>query len=488
MTKIDFSLLKSKVSDSATLMPSIANRKILMGFWHNWPAGHSDGYQGGQFANLDLVDVPKDYNVVAVAFMKGRGIPTFKPYNLSDDEFRRQVGVLNSQGRAVLISLGGADAHIELHKGDEQPLANEIIRLVEVYGFDGLDIDLEQSAIDVADNMTVLPAALKLVKDHYKGEVKHFIISMAPEFPYLRTGGKYVGYIQALEGYYDFIAPQYYNQGGDGIWVQEANGGQGAWIAQNNDEMKEDFLYYLTESLVTGTRDYIAIPADKFVIGLPANNDAAATGYVIDPAAVVNAFKRLDAAGHSIKGLMTWSINWDDGITRDNVSYNWEFYNRYAPLIHGESEPGDRPTAPANLSARDVTETGMTLSWGASSGPRPIETYTLYRNGAAIGRSASLTLTDSGLTPNTQYSYFVTATDSQGNESLPSKSLSVRTAGDITDPEFPEWQLNLRYRKEDGVTYEGNNYVCLQEHVSNSGWTPPVAFTLWSKVAIKRRA
>ncbi|AZE55879.1 Chitinase [Pseudomonas synxantha] len=488
MSKIDFSLHKSKVSDPASLMPIIAGKKILMGFWHNWPAGYSDGYQGGRFANLDLVDVPKDYNVVAVAFMKGQGIPTFKPYNLADDEFRRQVGVLNSQGRAVLISLGGADAHIELHKGDEQPLANEIIRLVEVYGFDGLDIDLEQSAIDFADNMTVLPAALKLVKDHYKDEGKHFIISMAPEFPYLRVNGKYVGYIQALEGYYDFIAPQYYNQGGDGIWVQEANGGQGAWIAQNNDELKEDFLYYLTESLVTGTRDYIAIPAEKFVIGLPTNVDAAATGYVIDPAAVVNAFKRLDTAGQSIKGLMTWSVNWDDGFSRDNVTYNWEFYDRYAPLIHGEPEPGERPTAPVNLSARDVTEISMTLSWGASSGPNPIETYTLYRDGAPIGHTAALTLTDSGLTSNTQYSYFVTATDSLENESLPSRSLIVRTAGDITDPEFPEWELDHRYRKDDGVTYEGDKYLCLQEHTSNSGWTPPVAFTLWSKVAIKRRA
>jgi len=488
MSKINFSLLKSSVSDSASQMPSLAGKKVLMGFWHNWPAGKGDGYQGGHFANLDLVDIPKDYNVVAVAFMKGQGIPTFKPYNLSDDEFRRQVGVLNNQGRAVLISLGGADAHIELHKGDEQPLAHEIIRLVEVYGFDGLDIDLEQSAIDFADNKTVLPAALKMVKDHYKAEGKHFIISMAPEFPYLRTGGKYVGYIQALEGYYDFIAPQYYNQGGDGIWVQEANGGQGAWIAQNNDAMKEDFLYYLTESLVTGKRDYIAIAADKFVIGLPANVDAAATGYVIDPAAVVNAFKRLDAAGHSIKGLMTWSVNWDDGVSRDNIPYNWQFYNRYAPLIHGESGGDERPTAPVNLAVREVTENSATLSWGAASGPRPIETYTLYRNGSAIGHTTTLMLKDSGLTANTQYSYFVTATDTLGHESLPSKSLSVRTAGDVPDPQFPEWQLDHRYRKDDGVTYEGHRYLCLQEHTSNAGWTPPVAFTLWSKVAIKRRA
>ncbi|KHA69832.1 chitinase [Pseudomonas chlororaphis] len=335
MSKIDFSLVQNAASDAASLMPSIAGKKILMGFWHNWPAGPSDGYRQGRFASLSLEQVPKEYNVVAVAFMKGSGIPTFKPFNVSDAEFRRQVGVLNSQGRAVLISLGGADAHIELRSGQEQPLANEIIRLVETYGFDGLDIDLEQSAIDFAANKTVLPAALKLVKDHYAGQGKHFIISMAPEFPYLTSTGKYVSYLQALEGYYDFIAPQFYNQGGDGVWVPEANNGAGAWIAQNNDPLKEDFLYYLTESLVTGTRGFTRIPADKFVIGLPANKDAAATGYVIDKTVVGNVLKRLAIKGLPIKGLMTWSVNWDNGSSKDGVPYNWEFSRRYGPLIQG---------------------------------------------------------------------------------------------------------------------------------------------------------
>jgi chitinase len=335
MSNIDFSLMQNPASDAASLMPSIAGKKILMGFWHNWPAGPSDGYRQGRFASLSLEEVPKEYNVVAVAFMKGSGIPTFKPYNVSDAEFRRQVGVLNSQGRAVLISLGGADAHIELRSGQEQPLANEIIRLVETYGFDGLDIDLEQSAIDFAANRTVLPAALKRVKDHYAGQGKHFIISMAPEFPYLTSTGKYISYLQALEGYYDFIAPQFYNQGGDGVWVPEASNGAGAWIAQNNDALKEDFLYYLTESLVTGTRGFTRIPADKFVIGLPANNDAAATGYVIDKNVVGNVLKRLAIKGLPIKGLMTWSVNWDNGSSKDGLPYNWEFSRRYGPLIHG---------------------------------------------------------------------------------------------------------------------------------------------------------
>lgn len=322
----------SLVDDAAT-MPDISNKKIMMGFWHNWAAGTSDGYQQGQFTNMDLTDIPVEYNVVAVAFMKGEGIPTFKPYNLTDTEFRRQVGVLNSQGRAVLISLGGADAHIALTSGDEDKLTNEIIRLVEVYGFDGLDIDLEQAAIGAANNKTVLPAALKKVKAHYAAEGKNFIISMAPEFPYLRINGTYLDYITALEGYYDFIAPQYYNQGGDSIWVDQTTAGTGAWLAQNNDAMKEDFLYYLTESLVTGTRGYTKIPASKFVIGLPSNNDAAGSGYVVDKQAVYNAFSRLDAQNLSIKGLMTWSVNWDNGKSKAGVAYNWEFKTRYAALL-----------------------------------------------------------------------------------------------------------------------------------------------------------
>ncbi|EGH26521.1 chitinase, partial [Pseudomonas amygdali pv. mori str. 301020] len=39
----------------------------------------------------------------------------------------------------------------------------------------------------------------------------------------LRSGGAYLAYINALEDIYDFIAPQYYNQGGDGLWVDEVN-------------------------------------------------------------------------------------------------------------------------------------------------------------------------------------------------------------------------------------------------------------------------
>ncbi|HEQ2177987.1 TPA: fibronectin type III domain-containing protein, partial [Pseudomonas aeruginosa] len=227
------------------------------------------------------------------------------------------------------------------------------------------------------------------------------------------------------------------------------------------------------------SRDFVRIPAQRLAIGLPSNVDAAATGYVIDPAAVSNAFRRLEAAGHAIKGLMTWSVNWDDGLNKRGERYNWEFRKRYASLIH-DGEGGDqRPAAPQGLRLLERGETSLVLAWNASSGQRPIDYYSLYRDGAMVGQSAALGSTDSGLTADTRYSYFVTATDTQGNQSLPSEGLEVSTSGGAVDPQFPQWRENQAYRVDDGVTYEGLRYLCLQAHTSNSGWTPPVAFTLW---------
>lgn len=83
-----FDFINPQPKGNPRIMPDITNKKILMGFWHNWSAGNSDGYQQGSSTWLNLTDVPVEYNVVAVAFMKGSGIPTFQPYNLSDAEFR----------------------------------------------------------------------------------------------------------------------------------------------------------------------------------------------------------------------------------------------------------------------------------------------------------------------------------------------------------------------------------------------------------------
>ena len=315
---------------------------VVVGYWHNWCDGA--GYKGGNAPCVKLDQVDPMYNVVNVSFMKvydtaaGR-IPTFHldpAIGLSEQQFIDQIAELNNQGRSVLIALGGADAHVELKTGDEQPFADEIIRLTDYYGFDGLDIDLEQAAVTAADNQTVIPAALRIVKDHYKAQGKNFLITMAPEFPYLTTGGKYVPYIENLEGYYDWINPQFYNQGGDGIWIDGVG-----WIAQNNDALKEEFIYYISDSLVNGTRSFHQIPHSRLVFGIPSSNDAAATGFVKDPQALYNAFKRLEAQGQGLRGVMTWSVNWDMGTDASGNAYNEQFIKDYGPFIHSNS-----PTPP----------------------------------------------------------------------------------------------------------------------------------------------
>ncbi|PHB48046.1 chitinase [Bacillus toyonensis] len=296
-----------------------------MGYWLNFSKEFIGGYQQGSAEDVDLKDVPKEYDVIVVSDMRGSGIPTFRPFTKLDEEFREQVDQLALEGRQVLLGLGGPDACIELHTGMEETLANEIIRLEKIYGFSGICINLEESALSAGDNYNVIPAALKIVKDFYKNKGKHFLIALAPVFPNLRHGSKYLPYLKGLEGYYDLVCPQFYNQGGDGLWVEEI----GAWVAANDDERKEDFLYYVMDALASGTRGYIKLPHDKLIMGLPANRDAAGTGYVIDPSAVLNAMERLKKSGNAIRGLAAWSINWDAGQDKNGQSYSYEFIKRY---------------------------------------------------------------------------------------------------------------------------------------------------------------
>jgi Chitinase len=411
-------------------MPSLQGKKIMVGYWHNWDQGVSYDYEGGYPTAAKLAETPEAFNVVVVSFMKvnpGDDFPTFRPYYGDDKSFRAEIAKLNGQGRAVLISLGGADAHIEFHKGDETKLSNEIIRLVDTYGFDGLDIDLEQGAIEKADNRTVIPEALKMVRSHYQAQGKHFIISMAPEFPnLLNTSPLYAPYINSLEGVYDFIAPQLYNQAGAGIGFQPDNPEQdGYWVsyAQNDDSKKYEFLYYLSKDLITGKYKNFAvqIPSDKLVLGLPSSHSAAGNGMVKDPQVVYRVFESLAKENLPLKGVMTWSVNWDEGTNMQKVPFDGQFRKAYTKLISDGSvtpeEDRTPPSVPGNLEAQPFV-TSVKLSWSASTDNRPGEIrYQVLRNGKEVGKVTALTFTDNNLQPDTDYQYAVSAIDVANNVS-----------------------------------------------------------------------
>jgi chitodextrinase len=97
------------------------------------------------------------------------------------------------------------------------------------------------------------------------------------------------------------------------------------------------------------------------------------------------------------------------------------------------------PTAPTGLTATALGPTRIDLAWNAANDPESgIAGYRVYRGGVLIGTSATTTLTDSGLTPATTYTYEVSALNGSGTEgprSTPATATTLKppaATGDLT--------------------------------------------------------
>ena len=106
------------------------------------------------------------------------------------------------------------------------------------------------------------------------------------------------------------------------------------------------------------------------------------------------------------------------------------------PLVTTPPPPDTQaPSVPGNLRTTSLTPTSLTLAWDASTdNDSGVAGYDVLRNGSLIGSTAGLSLPDTGLTPNTAYSYTVRAKDNTGNVSAESAPFVVTTLGDITAP------------------------------------------------------
>jgi len=87
------------------------------------------------------------------------------------------------------------------------------------------------------------------------------------------------------------------------------------------------------------------------------------------------------------------------------------------------------PTVPTGLAAAPIGSSRLNLTWNASTDNNQVAGYTVYRNGNAIATVGPNTLgyADTGLSPNTSYSYTVDAFDSSGNRSARSSAVSGTT-------------------------------------------------------------
>lgn len=89
---------------------------------------------------------------------------------------------------------------------------------------------------------------------------------------------------------------------------------------------------------------------------------------------------------------------------------------------------GSPPSAPTSLSATAVSATEIALAWGAASDPESgITLYRIYRGGALIANASGTSFNDTGLAPNTTYTYEVSAVNGAGLEGPRSAPASAAT-------------------------------------------------------------
>jgi chitodextrinase len=89
------------------------------------------------------------------------------------------------------------------------------------------------------------------------------------------------------------------------------------------------------------------------------------------------------------------------------------------------------PTVPTSVTATNVTQTALTLSWGASVDNVAITGYRVFRNGTQIGTVTGTSFNDSGLTKATSYTYTVDAYDAAGNRSALTSGRVVTTLANV---------------------------------------------------------
>ena len=324
----------------------------LVGYWHNWNDVNAP------YIQLDSID--NRYNVIEVAF----AVPTsttnmtmlFTPDGVSQSVFIAKVQALKNQGKKVLISIGGATTSIDLTTTvNKIAFVSSMTTIINTYGFDGMDIDIENgNSILITGGTIAAPTniaqinlidAIKQIMTNYRTtHPQKLLLTMAPETAYVQGGlsgfgsiwGGYLPIIHALRDSIDILQVQLYNSGSM-YGIDSKAYSQGT----------ADFILAMTEAVIQGFNTsggmFTGLPASKVAVGLPACSSAAGGGFV-DSATVKAAINYLTGKGTkpgtyvlatsggypALRGMMTWSINWDAVSTCAN---RYQFANNYQSIF-----------------------------------------------------------------------------------------------------------------------------------------------------------
>jgi len=347
----------------------------------------------------------------------------FIPDQQTEVELKTDTSYLQGLGKKVVLSIGGQNAAVSLPDTVvKQKFVDSMIGIIDTYGFDGLDLDIETGIslgsgdTDVKNPTTPmivnLIAATRSICDHYGVS---FLLSMAPEVAYVQGGitayatnwGAYLPIIYGLRDKLTYVHVQHYNCGGNA-----------ALDGKNYNQGTADFEVAMAEMLLQGfpiggntNTVFPSLREDQVVIGLPACPAGAPSGgyitpiemkkaldYLIRGISYGGAYQLVNPAGYpNFRGLMAWSINWD-------TYNNSEFSSNYRSYFDGVQPPVPvLPTTPTGLTATPVSTSQINVSWNTSTGATA---YNLEIDGVSSGAVAS-PYVHSGLTANTTHTYQV---------------------------------------------------------------------------------
>ncbi|WP_030260992.1 carbohydrate binding domain-containing protein [Streptacidiphilus jeojiense] len=293
--------------------------KVLQGYWENWDGALNGVHPGlGWIPITDSRIAAHGYNVINAAF----------PVILSDGTVEWQDGMdtnvkvatpaemcqAKAAGETILMSIGGAAAGIDLSSSAvADRFVATVVPILKAYNFDGIDIDIE-TGLTGSGNINTLStsqANLERIIDGVLAQMPAgFGLTMAPETAYVTGGSITYG---SIWGAYLPIVKKYADNGR--LWWLNMQYYNGSMYGCSGDSYQAGTVQGFTAQttclnnglVVQGTT--VKVPYDKQVPGLPAQPGAG--GGYMTPSLVSQSW---NAFGGALKGLMTWSLNWDGSL------------------------------------------------------------------------------------------------------------------------------------------------------------------------------
>lgn len=290
-------------------------KHAVTGYWQNFDNGATV---------QKLADVQNQYDIIAVAFADATSTPGAVTFTLDSaglggytvDQFKADIRAKQAAGKKVIISVGGERGTVTVNDAASAAnFANSVYSLMQTYGFDGVDIDLENGL-----NATYMTQALRSLSAKAGSSL---IITMAPQTIDMQsTSNSYFQTALNIKDILTVVNMQYYNSG-------SMLGCDGKVYSQGS----VDFLTALACIQLEG-----GLAPSQVGLGLPASTRGAGSGYV-SPSIVNNALDCLTRGTNcgsfrpsrtypDLRGAMTWSTNWD--ATAGNA---WS--NAVGPHVHG---------------------------------------------------------------------------------------------------------------------------------------------------------